>query len=74
MLPLPIEAVRKYKSARKLQRKFFSMIYKLLQQAREENSLSAGSVGEAIMTFSDLPETTERDVLAEIEVMFIAGR
>ena len=45
-----------------------------LAQSAGDRDLSLGCLGRAMLDFSQLPDISEENVLAEIELMFIAGK
>ena len=49
------------------------MIFNHLKEANRNGVLRSNSLGKALLDFSEQPGITEENVLAEIEVMFIAG-
>ena len=71
--PLKNKYFKKFEESRHRITTFCKLILEHLKTAQAERTLSPQSLGKAMLDFAQLPDITEENVLAEIELMFIAG-
>lgn len=71
--PVKIKYFKQFEESRNRITAFCKLILNHLKVTEAEKGLPSHSLGKAMLDFSQLPGITEENVLAEIEIMFIAG-
>mmetsp|Transcript_14871 Transcript_14871/g.22365 ORF Transcript_14871/g.22365 Transcript_14871/m.22365 type:complete len:458 (+) Transcript_14871:45-1418(+) len=73
LLRLPFGPFQRRKRAGDVFNEFKCEILRHIRSLREAGTLPRNSLAESILAFSDLPGVTEKEVLGEIGVFFLAG-
>ncbi len=72
-LPIKHKAVHKFVEVRTEMKQFCRLILDNMRAANANGTLSEHALGKSLLEFGAMPGITEDNVLAEIEIMFIAG-
>ncbi len=74
MIKIPfIESLAKFNTARKHLENFRIELLRHIRALRARDELNPHSFGYALLEFGEQPGVSEEDLLAEIQIMFLAG-